>query len=110
MSTSSTRPTSSCSPAACLAEVRDARHHVSPARSSAPEVQPQREIDTGKPKYWEDGTPRQQIVVHLQTDQRDPDIEDDDGIRADLRPRQHAQGRPRSRAEGRRQARPPAAC
>jgi hypothetical protein len=47
-----------------------------------PEVQQQREIDTGKPKFWEDGKPRQQIVVHLQTTSRDPEIEDDDGIRA----------------------------
>ena len=37
-----------------------------------PQVQPQREIDTGKPKYWEDGTPRQQIVVRLQTDEPRP--------------------------------------
>ena len=46
-----------------------------------PEVQQQREIDTGKPKFWEDGKPRQQIVVHLQTTIRDPEV-DDDGIRA----------------------------
>jgi hypothetical protein len=47
-----------------------------------PEVQQQREIDGGKPKYWDDGSPRKQIVVHLQTTARDPDVEDDDGIRA----------------------------
>jgi hypothetical protein len=47
-----------------------------------PEVQQQREIDTGKPKFWDDGKPRQQIVVHLQTSARDPAVEDDDGIRA----------------------------
>jgi hypothetical protein len=47
-----------------------------------PEVQQQREIDSGKPKYWDDGKPRQQIVVHLQTTARDPAVEDDDGIRA----------------------------
>jgi len=47
-----------------------------------PEVQQQREIDTGKPKFWDDGTPRKQIVVQLQTTQRDPAIPDDDGIRA----------------------------
>jgi hypothetical protein len=47
-----------------------------------PEVQRQRELDTGKPKFWEDGKPRQQIVIHLQTTSRDPEVEDDDGIRA----------------------------
>jgi hypothetical protein len=47
------------------------------------EVQQQREIDTGKVKYWDDGKPQLQIKVHLQTTIRDPGIEDDDGIRAD---------------------------
>jgi hypothetical protein len=47
-----------------------------------PEVQQQREIDTGRPKFWDDGKPRQQIVIHLQTTSRDPEVEDDDGIRA----------------------------
>jgi hypothetical protein len=47
-----------------------------------PEVQQQREIDTGKPKFWDDGKPRQQIVIHLQTTIRDPQVEDDDGVRA----------------------------
>ena len=46
------------------------------------EVQQQREIDTGKPKFWDDGKPRMQIVVHLQTTQRDPAVSDDDGKRA----------------------------
>lgn len=47
-----------------------------------PEVQQQREIDSGKPKFWEDGKPRLQIVAHVQTTDRDPEIEDDDGVRA----------------------------
>ena len=47
------------------------------------ELQQQREIDTGKPKTWEDGKPQMQIKVRLQTAYRDPEIEDDDGIRAD---------------------------
>lgn len=47
------------------------------------EVQQQREIDSGKPKFWEDGKPQLQIKVHLQTSLRDPGLEDDDGIRAD---------------------------
>ena len=45
------------------------------------ERQQQREIDSGKPKYWEDGTPRMQIVAHLQTTARDADDPDDDGWR-----------------------------
>jgi hypothetical protein len=47
-----------------------------------PEVQQQREIDSGKPKFWDDGNPRKQIVIHLQTAGRDPELEDDDGVRA----------------------------
>ena len=31
------------------------------------EVQQQREIDTGKPKFWDDGKPQWQIKVRLQT-------------------------------------------
>jgi len=45
-------------------------------------VEQQREIDSGKPKYWDDGTPQMQIVCHLQTTQRDPASPDDDGVRA----------------------------
>lgn len=47
-----------------------------------PEVQQQRDIETGKPKFWDDGNPQKQIVVQLQTSQRDPAIPDDDGVRA----------------------------
>lgn len=42
----------------------------------------QRDFDTGKPLFYDDGKPRLQIVVQVQTDERDPDVEDDDGIRA----------------------------
>jgi hypothetical protein len=55
---------------------------VSGTITRPPEVQQQRELDTGKPKFWEDGKPRQQIVIHLQTTSRDPEVDDDDGIRA----------------------------
>jgi hypothetical protein len=47
-----------------------------------PEVQQQRDINTGSPKFWDDGTPQKQIVVQLQTTLRDPQIPDDDGVRA----------------------------
>jgi hypothetical protein len=46
------------------------------------EVQQQREINTGKPKFWDDGTPRRQIVAYVDTAQRDPQIPDDNGRRA----------------------------
>jgi hypothetical protein len=46
-----------------------------------PEVQQQRDIETGVLLTWQDGNPRMQMVVTLQTSERDPEIEDDDGIR-----------------------------
>ena len=46
------------------------------------EVQQQREIDTGKPKFWEDGKPREQIYMVVQTAERDAADRDDDGRRA----------------------------
>jgi hypothetical protein len=46
------------------------------------EVQQQREIDTGKPKFWDDGSKREQIVVQLETSLRDPEVPDDDGRRS----------------------------
>jgi hypothetical protein len=44
------------------------------------EVRQQRDLD-GNPLTWDDGTPRMQLVVTLQTDARDPSIDDDDGRR-----------------------------
>lgn len=49
--------------------------------SSAPEIQQQRDPETGDPKSWPDGNPMWQIVVPLQTTYRSADIEDDDGVR-----------------------------
>jgi hypothetical protein len=46
-----------------------------------PTTQQQTDFDTGQPKFWDDGRPMLQVVVDIQTDQRDPDIEDDDGVR-----------------------------
>lgn len=46
------------------------------------EKQQQRDMDTGKPKVWDDGKPREQIVIHVQTPLRDPAVNDDDGVRA----------------------------
>jgi hypothetical protein len=41
----------------------------------------QRDFDTGKPLTWDDGNPRLQVVITLQTDERDPKIAGDDGRR-----------------------------
>jgi hypothetical protein len=46
-----------------------------------PKVEQQRDIQTGEKKFWADGNPMMQLVVTVQTDQRDPSIEDDDGRR-----------------------------
>jgi hypothetical protein len=41
----------------------------------------QLDIDTRKPLFWENGDPKMQLVVTLQTDEQDDEIEDDDGRR-----------------------------
>lgn len=48
--------------------------------ASDPEVVQQTEFGTGKPLFWDDGKPRQQLVVQLNTNLRE-DAEDD-GVRA----------------------------
>ena len=45
-----------------------------------PELQQQRDPKDGKPQFWEDGKPKQQVKVVLQTETRDDD--EDDGRRA----------------------------
>lgn len=35
----------------------------------------------GKPKYYDDGNERKEIVITMATDERDDDVEDDDGTR-----------------------------
>lgn len=47
-----------------------------------PEVQQQRDFQTGELKTWNDGKPMQQLQVVLATDERDPEVADDDGERA----------------------------
>ncbi len=44
-------------------------------------AQQARDMDTGKPKFWDDGNPVMQLVITLQTDERDPKIDADDGQR-----------------------------
>lgn len=41
----------------------------------------QTDFTTGEPKAWPNGEPMMQVVVTLATDQRDPSITDDDGLR-----------------------------
>ena len=46
------------------------------------EVKQQTEIGTGAPLTWDNGDPRMQLVVRLQTTLCDPSDPDDDGVRA----------------------------
>ncbi|MFJ4712687.1 hypothetical protein [Streptomyces sp. NPDC088785] len=46
-----------------------------------PTLEQQRDIKTGEKKFWSNGDPMMQMVVTVQTDVRDPAIEDDDGKR-----------------------------
>lgn len=41
----------------------------------------QKDIQTGAPKFWPDGNPCQMLVITLATDERDAEIDDDDGQR-----------------------------
>ena len=47
-----------------------------------PQTQQQRDMDTNELKFWKDGNPMVQVRVVVQTDQVDPEIEGDDGLRA----------------------------
>lgn len=47
-----------------------------------PSLVQKRDYDSGDLLFWPDGNPRMQMVVVVQTDVRDPQIPDDDGIRA----------------------------
>lgn len=47
-----------------------------------PQSRQQTDFDTGKPKFYEDGKPAMQVVVHVQTNDRDPADPTDDGVRA----------------------------
>jgi hypothetical protein len=47
-----------------------------------PEVQQQRDFETGEMKHWSDGNPMMQLRVVLSTELRDPDDPEDSGERA----------------------------
>lgn len=49
--------------------------------SEPPTISQQRDMTTNEPKVWENGDPMMQLVVTLQTEERDAKIEDDDGRR-----------------------------
>lgn len=48
---------------------------------SAPREMQQRDIKTNDPQFYDDGNPKMQTVVEIQTDERDPEDEADDGVR-----------------------------
>ena len=48
---------------------------------TATEVKQQTDLKDNTPKTWDNGDPVMQLVVTLQTDQRDPENDDDEGIR-----------------------------
>lgn len=50
--------------------------------AAAPLVRQTTEFGTGKPQFWDDGSPQEQIVVTLNTALRDPSDPQDDGARS----------------------------
>jgi hypothetical protein len=54
---------------------------VSGRITQKPTVEQQRDIKTGDNKFWSDGNPMMQLVVTVQTELRDPTIDEDDGRR-----------------------------
>lgn len=46
-----------------------------------PEMRQQNDFDANEPAFWPDGKPKMQLVVTVQTDLRDPEVQDDDGQR-----------------------------
>lgn len=47
-----------------------------------PRSQQQHDFATKKPVFWEDGRPKMQVVINLQTDLRDPSVPFDSGMRS----------------------------
>jgi hypothetical protein len=44
-------------------------------------MQQARDMKTGTPLTWDDGNPKENLVIMLQTDEHDDEVEDDDGTR-----------------------------
>jgi hypothetical protein len=55
---------------------------VSGLITDEPELRQQRDYATGELLTWDNGEPRWQVIVHVQTDDFDGEVEDDDGVRA----------------------------
>jgi len=47
----------------------------------APKVRQAKDFDSGEPLTWPDGQPVQEVVINLQTDERDVEIPNDTGVR-----------------------------
>lgn len=56
-------------------------HTVKGRITVKPATEQQRDYDTDKPLFWDDGNPRWQVVVTLATSERDPANLEDDGLR-----------------------------
>ncbi|GII63564.1 hypothetical protein Skr01_36490 [Sphaerisporangium krabiense] len=54
---------------------------VSGQITQSPRVEQQKDLNTGEPKFWNDGKPMQQLLVTVQTTLRDPEVDDDNGER-----------------------------
>lgn len=50
--------------------------------ASPPTLSQQTDFTTGALKHWDDGKPMMQLVITIQTDERDPETPDDDGLRS----------------------------
>jgi hypothetical protein len=50
--------------------------------TTPPTLSQQTDFTTGALKTWDDGKPMMQLVITLQTDERDPETPDDDGLRS----------------------------
>lgn len=50
--------------------------------TTPPSLSQQTDFTTGALKFWDDGKPMMQLVVTIQTDDRDPDDPEDDGLRS----------------------------
>jgi hypothetical protein len=55
---------------------------VSGSITEPPQIRQQTDFTTGKPLFWEDGNPRYQLVVNIDTGNIDPAVDNDDGIRS----------------------------
>jgi len=47
----------------------------------AAEMRQANDLDTGKPGFWDNGDKKMNALITIQTDQRDPSIDGDDGVR-----------------------------